>query len=481
MTAPWRERNLLAPLIAAWRDRNRGHPVYRVAAGAGWVTVSIAGEARDAILLGALPGAVTVFPFTAPLPPTLRDALHPTRRDPLYDVLRDATFVDAGLLADDLVLEISLATAAGPRRLRQQLFGQRGGIVVLDTGGRMLWTAHTSPHPCLLDSASRPATNVAAGGDVAAWTTLGLLRLVRQREVALGDRLRRVLGRTQAASARLAANLTADLQRADGGDQRRREAEALAVNLHTLERGAATVTLADPRGGEPLVIPLDPALPPHTNLERLFHQARKAERGREIIAERLAAALAEQTRVAAATADLAPLLTGPDLITGDTLDLALARLVALREFAAARDDLLPRPKAGAGKGAPDQPARPFRGHRIDDRWDVWVGRSREENDELTHRASHPQDIWLHAQGVTGSHVVLRTGGRPDLVPRGVLEKAAALAALHSKARHSSYVPVIWTERRYVRRPRKAPPGTAVCLRDENFFVEPGVMAGVEPA
>ena len=36
---------------------------------------------------------------------------------------------------------------------------------------------------------------------------------------------------------------------------------------------------------------------------------------------------------------------------------------------------------------------------------------------------------LHAQGVPGSHVILRTGGKPELVPRAVLEKAAALAAV----------------------------------------------------
>jgi predicted ribosome quality control (RQC) complex YloA/Tae2 family protein len=64
------------------------------------------------------------------------------------------------------------------------------------------------------------------------------------------------------------------------------------------------------------------------------------------------------------------------------------------------------------------------------------------------------------------------------VPRTVLEKAAALAALHSKARHSGLVPVVWTERRYVRKPRKAAPGTAVCLREKSLFVEPGVAPGV---
>ncbi len=131
-----------------------------------------------------------------------------------------------------------------------------------------------------------------------------------------------------------------------------------------------------------------------------------------------------------------------------------------------------------GRHGPDQPARPFRRYLIDDTFEVWVGRNNKENDELTHRASHSRDLWLHAQGVSGSHVILRTAGKPEAVPKTVLAKAAALAALNSKARHSSLVPVIYTERRYVRKPRKSPPGLATCLRDQSLFVEPGIHPGV---
>jgi predicted ribosome quality control (RQC) complex YloA/Tae2 family protein len=80
--------------------------------------------------------------------------------------------------------------------------------------------------------------------------------------------------------------------------------------------------------------------------------------------------------------------------------------------------------------------------------------------------------------VPGSHVILRTGGKPEQVPPSVLAKAAGLAALNSKARHSALVPVIHTEQRYVRKPRKAPAGTAVCLREKSIFVEPGLGPGI---
>ena len=137
------------------------------------------------------------------------------------------------------------------------------------------------------------------------------------------------------------------------------------------------------------------------------------------------------------------------------------------------------PTGTPGEGRVGSKGRGYRAYEVDG-YEILVGKGDAENDRLTFGLAAPRDLWLHAQGVGGSHVVLRTGGRPDTVPRPVLEKAAALAALHSKARHSGLVPVIWTERRYVRRPRKAPPGTAVCLREQNLFVEPGVKPGVEP-
>ena len=476
MTAPWRDRDRLAPLLAAWRAEVVPRPLYRAVTGPGWVSLSLTGDDRSAIFLGALPGAVLAFPFTAPLPKPLHTDLTPTRRDPLHDLLRQATLSEVGLLRDDLVIELRLVTAAGLRRLRHQLFGPRGGIVVLDDHGRMLWTAHPSPHPGLVDPTSRLAPVAEPAGDPSAWSREGIDRLTAQRRTALGDRLQHALARRLATSRRLVENLAADLERADGGQERRRDAEALAAYLHTVRRGAATITVDDPRDGTPRTIALDPARTPQANLEHLFKLARKAQRGRKVIAERLAAARAELDAAVAAEADLERLLASND-------DDPTSCLTALHTYADGHAELVAGRKGRTGRSsrAPDEPARPFRRYRIDGRWDVWVGRSSKENDELTHRASHPRDLWLHAQGVGGSHVVLRTEGRPETVPRPVLEKAAALAALHSKARHSSLVPVIWTERRYVRRPRKAAPGTAVCLREENLFVTPGIAPGVEPA
>jgi len=139
------------------------------------------------------------------------------------------------------------------------------------------------------------------------------------------------------------------------------------------------------------------------------------------------------------------------------------------------------PLAPAGRRpvetASNRPAGPGRCFTIAGKWEVRVGRTNAENDLLTHRFAAPDDIWLHASGVPGSHVVLRMQGRNGNPPRDVLEAAAALAARFSKAKHAGTVPVLWTRKRYVRKPRGAKPGLAACTNEKTIFVRPALPEG----
>jgi len=69
-----------------------------------------------------------------------------------------------------------------------------------------------------------------------------------------------------------------------------------------------------------------------------------------------------------------------------------------------------------------------------DGFEVLVGRGDAENDELTFEVAEPHDFWLHVAGPAGSHVVVRNPEKLDELPRAVAERAAELAAWHSKAR-----------------------------------------------
>jgi predicted ribosome quality control (RQC) complex YloA/Tae2 family protein len=104
---------------------------------------------------------------------------------------------------------------------------------------------------------------------------------------------------------------------------------------------------------------------------------------------------------------------------------------------------------------------------------VLIGRSARDNDELTFRVARPRDLWLHAAGHAGSHVVIRTPDSGDDIPRAVVERAAAWAAWHSKARNArGKVEVHVCRAADVRKPRGVPAGTVELRRFDRVKVYP---------
>jgi predicted ribosome quality control (RQC) complex YloA/Tae2 family protein len=116
--------------------------------------------------------------------------------------------------------------------------------------------------------------------------------------------------------------------------------------------------------------------------------------------------------------------------------------------------------------------RPYR-RIVVDGFEVLVGKGDSENDVLTFDVAAPEDLWLHvAGGVAGSHVVVRAPEPPAEVPRAVLERAAALAAWHSKARHARRVDVHVCRVADVSKRRGAPTGEVRLRRWDTIRVAP---------
>lgn len=105
-------------------------------------------------------------------------------------------------------------------------------------------------------------------------------------------------------------------------------------------------------------------------------------------------------------------------------------------------------------------------------YEILVGKGARENDELTFRVARPRDYWLHASGYAGSHVVVRVDQDGE-VPRSVLEKAAQLAAFHSKARDAGgKVTVHVCRAGEVRKPKGSPAGQVQLKRYDTLRVYP---------
>jgi len=115
----------------------------------------------------------------------------------------------------------------------------------------------------------------------------------------------------------------------------------------------------------------------------------------------------------------------------------------------------------------------FRKFQIGEDAFVYVGKNASNNDELTFGFAKTNDYWFHSRGVGGSHCVLKLS-KGKMPSKELIERAAQIAAYFSKARNSKFVPVSYTQRKYVRKPKGAPAGTVLLEREEVIFVTPKI-------
>lgn len=452
------------------------------------VLVTPEGRILDAILrvVGEDPGARTLLPGAAYVPPP-----RPTGQLDPVAVLADRGW--AGLRA-------ALARALpGPertaRRLREVLFG----LTPLLADALIAWgegAADAPPPPTaeadpllaaigglaasILDGRFRPAIGTDARGRPLplAWplpqmactptTSAGAAcasafgaRAAAGREDLWRQRLAAALRTARARVERRIAKQEAERTEADLAERLRAEGELLLCFLHQVPRGASRVvlpTLEDP--DRTVTLTLDPAATPVQNAERRLRRYRKAKRAQEAVAARLAASRAElaylsDQELALAHADGVPAL--------EQLAAELAREGVWSQRRGRR-------RPGTASAAAPLPPLTFDAGAG---WLVLVGRNAGGNDRLTMTLARPQDIWLHARQMPGSHVLLRPAdGDGSEPPQAVLLAAARCAAYYSAGRESTRVPVDWTRRRHVWKPAGARPGFVLYSGERTLLVDP---------
>jgi predicted ribosome quality control (RQC) complex YloA/Tae2 family protein len=229
----------------------------------------------------------------------------------------------------------------------------------------------------------------------------------------------------------------------------------LMANLNLIEKGLEEVELVNvfSEKGEKIKIKLDPSLSPVENAQMYFEKAKKTRASLKIAQERL-------ERLKFEIKQLENLLD--ELASCENFD-ALKKfkeknLEELKKFGIVKDKIVE--KIG-GK---------FRRFIVDGGFEVWVGKDAKSNELLTFKFSDKEDLWFHARGTSGAHVVLKTGRRQP--SKKAIEQAGSIAAYFSQARTSRLVPVVVTKRKYVRKPKGAPEGTVAVEREEVIMVEP---------
>lgn len=334
------------------------------------------------------------------------------------------------------------------------LNGSRTFYLAARTG---IQRAFPLPAPPARGETQRPVMGPFSNG-TAAGRYVGEQLLETAFAMILDRRVRPIRKRIEAKK-RLRTRLIEDLKQAQGFQQLRRETEALAAYQTRVPTGSASIRLPNPYNEEEMVtIELDPSIPVKNQIKKRFQKAAKLERSVNKITSRLKN-IEKEIQLLDEIVESSK--------TSQSFFDAITRIDRLKI-----DIDMPRPygKTPAGK----EIGKTFRRFDIDKDWFVLVGRSNSENDYITFHLASPNDWWFHAQSVPGSHVVLKSKGTGENPPERVLLAAAAIAAYYSKSRHASLVPVIYTRRKYVRKPRRALPGKVVCEREKTLFAEPAL-------
>jgi len=206
--------------------------------------------------------------------------------------------------------------------------------------------------------------------------------------------------------------------------------------------------------GPPLVIELNPKLPPVANAQIYFRKYGKGKRAAADAPKRLAVADLEIAYLDQLETDLELATNWPEI---DEAREALAAAGFLKERPPARP-----------RGSASGPLRIV----SDDGLVILVGRNSRQNEIVTFKRAAPDDLWLHARGAPGGHVVIKSGGRP--VPERTLQQAARLAAGYSAARDETDVLVAIVKRKRVRRVKggKAKPGMVSYSGEKTLRVRP---------
>ena len=232
----------------------------------------------------------------------------------------------------------------------------------------------------------------------------------------------------------------------------RHTADLIMANLHAIPVGATQVEVLDFYTGAARVIKLKRTEKPQLTAENLYRKGKNQQIEERQLTERIAR---RETEAFTALERLEELDAQP----------ALAELRGLRTWRK-QHGLDPAP--AAAKAATELPFKVFE----DRGFTILVGRNAANNDLLTQKYAHKDDLWLHAKDVTGSHVVIRhRAGQP--VPEPVVEHAAQLAGWYSRRQHDSLCPVTVTPKKFVRKPKGALPGQVVVERERVVLVKPG--------
>ncbi len=414
---------------------------------------------------------VCCHPGTARLHLIARKLPNPTSPPPFCRFLRahiQGTRIEQiRQVPGDRIVELALASHDGPLTLVCALTGKRANVLLMNQDRTVL---HALQHPRTLigqpyrqpdrtDSGrhTRPAVRFSGQAAESGFPVSTAIDAqyrdeeTRQAaESAQNARARDLKTAIKKGSRRIEA-WQEDLRKAQHYRDYARYGDLLKANLGSIKKGLDRLTLVDyfDAAMPEVMIPLDADKSPQGNMEEYFRKHRKY----------LSAERELRPRIARAEEDLARLRHELATITQGTW------VPPATVPAAARTAAMVGRRSGKQSGS--ERRGPFRRFTSSDGLPIFVGRNARENDELTFGLAKSDDLWLHARGTPGSHVVVRLEKGKE-VPAETLRDAAVLALLYSDLKKSGKGEVIYTRRKWVKKAKGQAPGAVLVTQERSL-------------
>lgn len=277
-----------------------------------------------------------------------------------------------------------------------------------------------------------------------------VLNQTRQRA---DDLFKTVLNLTERIRRRVALQKQELLDCADR-DKYRLMGDLIMSNLYRINKGDKSANLENyfDEACPTVEIKLDERLTPSQNAQKYYVEYRKSDTAEKKLTQLIADG--EQ-----------------ELIYIDSVFDSLSRATTENDLSEIRTELwqsgyLKQPKS---KQKQQKALLPIE-YISSDGYKILVGRNNRQNDQLTTKIAEKSDVWLHTQGITGSHVIIKCDG--TVPPEETVEEAALIAAYNSSARGSSLVPVDYVPVRYVKKPSGSKPGMVIFTNNKTLYVTP---------
>jgi predicted ribosome quality control (RQC) complex YloA/Tae2 family protein len=235
------------------------------------------------------------------------------------------------------------------------------------------------------------------------------------------------------------------------------QADLLAANIYQLTKGMKDITLPDFTDPELMVhIPLREELTPQQNIAAYYKKSKSLAQGIERAQQQIPEVKKKFEKLSAQLEKL-------DISDITNIDDLKKKIPMQKDNQHKKDEVQVKTIK----------------FLVDGKYTVLVGKDSRNNDILTLKVAKPEDLWFHARGCPGSHVVLQVFNSKDPVPKSTVKKVAAIAAFYSKAKNSGLTPVAYCKKKYVTKRKGMKDGMVSLLREDVLLVRPEIPAGAE--